>query len=150
MSLTLGGTIKFKEMLSGRYADVLSSIYLGYAVLWYHAQHKDVEGADKFLEYAMSELLRDSEDALYGIFANFPIRPLGWVMNAVTFPTGRCYSQPANDRLKRDVAQLVSTESAIRDVLMESTFVSREQKELERLRKRKVRAIFFAPAGKAF
>ena len=57
-SLTLGGTIKFKEMLSGRYADVLSSIYLGYAVLWYHAQHKDVEGADKFLESALSELLQ--------------------------------------------------------------------------------------------
>ena len=126
VSLTLGGTIKFKEMLSGRYADVLSSIYLGYAVLWYHAQHKDVEGADKFLEYAMSELLRDSEDALHGIFANFPLRPLGWVMQAVTFPTGRCYSQPANDKLKREVAQLVSTESAIRDVLMESTFVSRD------------------------
>lgn len=36
-------------------------------------------------------------------------------MRGVAFPTGRCYSQPS-DSLKREVAQLVSTNSEVREV----------------------------------
>ena len=127
VSLSLGGSIKFREMLSGRYADALSSLYLGHAVLWYHAQHGDtVEGCDRLLEFAMTNLLREVEDALFGVFANFPIRPLGWLMRGVCFPTGRCYSVPPSDKLKREVARLISSDSAVRSLLLQGTFVSRD------------------------
>ncbi len=40
-------------MLSGRYADVLSGLFLGYSTLWYTSHHKHVKGLDKVTDYAM-------------------------------------------------------------------------------------------------
>ena len=40
-------------MLSGRYADVLSGLFLGYSTLWYTSHHKNVKGLDKVTDYAM-------------------------------------------------------------------------------------------------
>ena len=122
VSLTLGGQIKFAEALSGRYADVLSNLYLGYATLWFHAQHKHVEGVDKVTDYAMQLILRDIEDAFHGIFANFPIRPAAWFMQGACFPFGRTYALPSDAEMK-EVARLVSTPSGFRDLMSENIFV---------------------------
>uniref|UniRef100_A0A7S1TSJ0 Acyl-coenzyme A dehydrogenase n=1 Tax=Phaeomonas parva TaxID=124430 RepID=A0A7S1TSJ0_9STRA len=122
ISLTMGGKIKFAEALSGRYADVLSNLYLGYATLWYHAQHKDVEGIDKVLNFAMANITKDTEDAFFGIFENFPMTPFGLFMRGVCFPFGRTYSAPSDEEMKA-VAQLVSTNSAFRDLMTENTFI---------------------------
>ena len=45
--------LQFAEMLSGRYADVLSGLFLGYATLWYTSHHKNVKGLDKVTDFAM-------------------------------------------------------------------------------------------------
>lgn len=125
VSLTMGGKIKFAEMLSGRYADVLSNLVLGYAVLWYAAEHKGVEGMEKLMDFTMAGITADIEDAFHGIFANFPNRPLALAMQAVAFPTGRCYPRPS-DTLSKEVAQLVSTDSAVRNLFTENIFVSKD------------------------
>lgn len=44
---------QFAEMLSGRYADVLSGLFLGYSTLWYTSHHKNVKGLDKVTDFAM-------------------------------------------------------------------------------------------------
>ncbi|KAG5175311.1 acyl-CoA dehydrogenase [Tribonema minus] len=123
VSLTMGGKIKFAEMLSGRYADVLSNLVLGYATLWYTSQHADVKGIDAVRDYAMQGLLAETEDAFYGIFDNFPTRPLAWAMRGMAFPTGRTYRRPSDD-LAKEVSRLVSTDSAVRDLFVSHTFVS--------------------------
>jgi hypothetical protein len=40
MGLLMGGKIKTVEYISGRYADILSDIYMSYACLWYYIQNK--------------------------------------------------------------------------------------------------------------
>lgn len=40
-------------MLSGRYADVLSGLFLGYSTLWYTSHQKGVDGLDKLTDFAM-------------------------------------------------------------------------------------------------
>lgn len=45
--------LQFAEMLSGRYADVLSGLFLGYSTLWYTSHHKNVKGLDKVTDFAM-------------------------------------------------------------------------------------------------
>lgn len=45
-------------MLSGRYADVLSGLFLGYATLWYTSHHKNVRGLDKVTDFAMQVSVR--------------------------------------------------------------------------------------------
>lgn len=42
------------------------------------------------------------QDAFHGIFANFPIRPVAWTMQALTFPAGESYSRPS-DKLMTQV-----------------------------------------------
>lgn len=44
---------QFAEMLSGRYADVLSGLFLGYSALWYTSHQKHVTGLDKVTDFAM-------------------------------------------------------------------------------------------------
>mmetsp|Transcript_5231 Transcript_5231/g.7863 ORF Transcript_5231/g.7863 Transcript_5231/m.7863 type:complete len:671 (-) Transcript_5231:81-2093(-) len=123
VSLTMGGKIKFAEMLSGRFADILSNLFIGYSTLWYISSHKHVKGIDTLRDYALQGLLAETEEAFFGIFSNFPNRPLAWTMKGVTFPTGRTYRKPGDD-LARKVAELVSTDNAARDLLISNTFVS--------------------------
>ena len=80
-ALLMGGKLKFAEFTSGRYADVLSSIFLGYATLWYVQKQRAVKPAlsgsvtlassvttaetdqslDHVLEYALDQLLFEAE-----------------------------------------------------------------------------------------
>eukprot|EP00904_Undaria_pinnatifida_P009717 jgi/Undpi1/5876/HiC_scaffold_2.g01150.m1 len=125
IALTMGGKIKFAEMLSGRYADVLSGLFLGYATLWYTSHHKNVRGLDKVTDFAMQRTLADIEDAFYGIFANFPSKTLSLAMRGVAFPTGRCYSPPS-DSLSQEVSQIISTDTAVRELFKENVFLSKD------------------------
>ena len=128
VSLTLGGQIKFAEALSGRYADVLSNLYLGYATLWFHAQHKNVEGAEAVMDFAMANITSDIEDAFEGIIANFPIRPAAWFMRASCFPLGRTYQKPSDAQMK-EVARLVSTPSGFRNLMIEGCYIPKDATE---------------------
>ena len=128
LGLVLGGKLKTAEFLSGRYADILSNLYLGYAVLWY-AKKNPVEGMDTVVDHAMQNIMHDTEEAFKGISANFPIRPVGWLMRLLAFPTGYgAYPKPA-DSLTRATAQLITKETAIRDKLSESVFISKDPED---------------------
>ena len=124
VGLTLGGGLKTAEFLSGRYSDVLSNLYLGYACLWYHAQHRGVKGIDAVLDLAMSRILVDTQEALFGIYRNFPIPLLGPLMQVVTFPRGREYNK-ASDKLRSKVSDLITTPTEVRAFLTENVFVSK-------------------------
>jgi len=124
LSLTIGGKIKFAEMLSGRFADVLSNIYLGYAVLWFHSKYP-AKGSEKVVDYAMKNILCDIQEAFQGIWQNFPIRPVGWAMKAACFPIGLPYTRP-DDKLTSAVSNLITKPSETRDLLMEDVFISKD------------------------
>jgi len=123
-SLTMGGQIKFAEMISGRYADVLSNIYLGYATLWFHSKNP-TPGSEAVVEYAMQNILCDIQEGFEGIFDNFPIRPVGWAMRYSTFPLGKAYSRP-DDKLTTKVSNLITKPSATRDLLMQDIYISKD------------------------
>ncbi|OQS02140.1 acyl-CoA dehydrogenase [Thraustotheca clavata] len=123
MALVLGGKLKFAEMISGRFADALSSLYLGYSTLWFYQQNKSVQGIDPVFDYAMTKLCYEAQTALLGIQDNFPVPGIGGAMRAVTFPFGKVYAEPT-DTQTRKVAEIVSTDSGIRDLFAESMFIS--------------------------
>lgn len=58
--------LQFAEMLSGRYADVLSGLFLGYSTLWYTSHHKGVKGLDKVTDYAM-QVKKQTKDGQAGV-----------------------------------------------------------------------------------
>eukprot|EP00940_MAST-03C_sp_MAST-3C-sp2_P000120 g120.t1 len=124
LGMTLGGKLKVAEMQSGRFADILSEIYLGYAMLWYRQKNASVDGVDRVMEFAMDRCLHRIETAFFGIFDNFPIRPVAWTMRAVTFPFGRGTYAPPSDRLVKSTSQLITTDTEIRRLLSSTVFVS--------------------------
>lgn len=128
MSLAIGGKLKFAEMISGRYADVFSSLYLGYACLWYYKQNNSVENIDEIFDYSMTVLCFEAQQAFDGIFRNFSMPLVGPAMRALTFPTGFPYKAPKDKQIRR-VSELVSTDSAVRNLLSESVFVSKDPKD---------------------
>jgi acyl-CoA dehydrogenase len=121
-ALVLGGKVKSAEFTSGRFADVLSNLFLGYAVLWHHKKYP-IKDSEPVLHYAMQSLLHDCESAFQDIFTNFPMTGMGFVMRNLTFPTGSCYPKPS-DNLIRAVAQAISTDTPYHAELTQNLYKS--------------------------
>jgi len=123
--LILGGALKRKEKLSGRFADALSHLYLCSAAL---KRFEDTgrPAADRpLLDWACQHALYETQQALDGILRNFPLRLLGVLLRVVVFPLGRRYRRP-DDSLGHRVAKLLMAPSATRDRLTEGIYVNHD------------------------
>ena len=70
----LGGKIKQKQMISGNMADILSNIYLGYSLIWYHHHYPQQNNIlrDECIKYLMQE----AEFKMNLLISNYPITVL--------------------------------------------------------------------------
>lgn len=114
MSLAvLGGGLKRKEKISGRLADVLSNLYILSAIIKrYENDGEPVEDKPLF-EWAAQDCLYNTQRALDGVLANFPITILGKVLRLVIFPRGKIYTG-ASDRLSHKVARILLSKNESR------------------------------------
>jgi len=96
MALILGGNLKREEMISGRMADALSAIFLGYATLWYCERRPNVQGLDTLMDYALTGLLHEAQEALDGVARNFPLKPIGLAMRLVQAKALGAYPRPTD------------------------------------------------------
>jgi acyl-CoA dehydrogenase len=114
--LTLGGALKRKEMISARFGDILSELYLASAALkrW----NDEGRQADDFplLDYCLESSLATIEARFDELLANFPIRPVAWFLRLCIAPFGRGNRGPS-DRVTDKCADLITTPSAARDRL---------------------------------
>jgi acyl-CoA dehydrogenase len=114
--LTLGGALKRKEMLSARFGDILSELYLLSAALkrW---QDEGRQSADfAALEWCMASGFKTIENRLAEISANLPNRFVGFMLKFVIQPFGARVLVPS-DLVVHQCAQLVLEPGAIRDRL---------------------------------
>lgn len=66
LSLLLGGSLKKMEYLSGRYADLLSDIYYGYALEWYFEQHELSDNLLRVMQKDLNDrMYRNVEKIIY-------------------------------------------------------------------------------------
>ena len=112
--LTLGGKFKFKETLSGRFADVLIHLYLVSACLKRFEDDGRPEEDLPLVTWAVEDSLHMVQERLISILENFPVPILGGLLRFLVFPLGRSYSQPT-DRTMQRVARLLQSENASRD-----------------------------------
>jgi acyl-CoA dehydrogenase len=114
--LILGGTLKRKERLSARLADVLSHLYLASAVL----KRFEDQGSPKqdlpFLRWACQYALYTIQESFEGFLKNFPNRYAAFLMRKIIFPLGKSYAPP-DDRLDHTVADTLLSPSEARDRL---------------------------------
>ena len=128
----LGGTLKFREQLTGRFADVLSWMYLGTAVL----RRWEAEGRKEedlpFVHYSMQMAFSNMDKAFDGIFSNFKAPGLTWAFTWIIGPWARFnrLSSEPSDAMTHEVARLIQNPGNQRDrILRDGIFVPKNPKE---------------------
>jgi acyl-CoA dehydrogenase len=114
--LVLGGELKRREKISGRFADILSHLYMASAVLKRFEDDGRPAADLPFALWALQDSLAIIEDRLDGILRNFPVRAIGLALRPVVLPLGRRHRGPS-DRLGHQVAALLLSPSEARDRL---------------------------------
>ena len=121
--LTLGGKLKRKERVSGRFADVLSHLYLCSCVL----KHFEDQGSQKhdiaLLDWACQYSLHRAQQSLLAVFWLLPTRIPALILRSVLFPLGKPYSPP-QDKLIGELAQLLLNDSPVRDRLTSGIYIN--------------------------
>jgi acyl-CoA dehydrogenase len=119
--LTLGGGLKRREMLSARFGDILSELYLSSAALKRWNDEGRCDEDFPLLEWCMQASFATIAARFDEIFANFPIRPVGWLLRFFLQPFGPQRRGPS-DRVTARCAALITAPSAARDRLIADLF----------------------------
>jgi len=119
--LSLGGALKRKESISGRFADALAYLYLCSATLKRFEDDGRPRASLPLLHWVCQWSLYQVQEALHAIIQNFPVRWLAWKMRAWAFPLGYQFSLPG-DRLTHQVAVLLLEPSPARDALVDGIY----------------------------
>ena len=130
--LTLGGALKRREMLSARFGDVLSELYLlsGALKRWDEEGRQDADLP--LLAFAMESGFATIEMRLNEIYANLPARPVAWLLRLLTLPLG-IQSHGPHDSTMEAAAAILLEPSAARGRLVTGLAHSHNHPGLERL-----------------
>jgi acyl-CoA dehydrogenase len=123
--LVLGGSLKRREKLSGRLADVLSYLYLASASLKrFEDQGRPAEDLP-LLQWVCEHALYEMQHSLNALLKNFPNRALAWLVRLLVFPLGKPFAGPT-DQLGHCCADLLLAPSEARDRLTRGLYVPTE------------------------
>ena len=128
--LSLGAKLKFKESLSARLGDLLSTLYLASMVLKHHKDSGYDEQEWPIVKWALDHLFHEYQIAFDELMANFPNRALAFGISAAAFPVGGRFKAPT-DKLESEIATILSTNNSARDRLTSGLYM--EQSELNPL-----------------
>jgi len=126
--LVLGGTLKRREKLSGRFADVLSQLYLASAVLKRYEDDDRPEADWPLVQWTCDDALYAIQERLDALLKNFPIRWLAFMVRVLIFPLGKIYAPPS-DRTGHQAAGILLSPSIARDRLTAGMFVPQDREE---------------------
>lgn len=123
--LVLGGSLKRREKLSGRLADVLSYLYLASAALKrFEDQNRPAEDLPLLL-WVCEHALYQMQHSLNGLLKNFPNRAVAWLLRRLVFPFGKPYAGPS-DNMGYQCADILLSPSEARDRLTRGLYVPTE------------------------
>ena len=118
---SLGGELKFRELISARLADMVSKMYLASTVL----KHWEDQGSQKedlpLVEYTMLKLFSEFEEAQDGLIKNLPSKPVGMILKLLTLPFGR-RTNPPGDKLVAKIVDMVSFHTGTRERLIKGVY----------------------------
>ncbi len=123
---TLGGDLKRKEKLTGRFADIFSWMYLGTAVLRrFEAEGQRTEDR-AFLDWSMQYAFAQIQDAFDGLFSNLQVPGATWLFRGPLAAWSRLnrISDLPSDRVGHEVAAALQVPGEQRDRLTPAVFTS--------------------------
>jgi acyl-CoA dehydrogenase len=130
--LVMGGGLKRHEMISARFGDLLSELYLLSAVLKRWKDEGEQVADLPLVAWCMDSGFATIEARIDEIIANFPNRPAAWLLRFLVQPIGPRRRGPA-DVLTRACAAILLEPSATRDRLTIDIFHATDGKGLARL-----------------
>lgn len=107
----LGGTLKRKEKITGRFADIFSWLYLIAATL----RRYEAEGRPKedrpYLDWSMQFGFGQIQTAFDGLYKNFDVPLIGWIFKGPVAFWSRLntFSNGPADKVGHEVARLMQT-----------------------------------------
>lgn len=119
----LAGDIKRKEMLSGRLADMHAYMFIATSILKFYEHGTKTQEEKLHAQLALDKALYQAQEAFYGLFENFPIRPASILVKFICFPFGRPLNKPS-DKLKREVAEVFMQDNPFRKSLKQHVHYS--------------------------
>jgi acyl-CoA dehydrogenase len=127
--LLLGGELKRREKLSGRFADLLGEMYFMSCVLKRFEDEGRPAQDLPLVEWVCHNALYTIQYQLAGILYNLPSKPAAWLLRRVVFPLG-LNQRPASDQLGHAVASILLEPSEARDRLTNGIFISRDPTDI--------------------
>ncbi|MCW8830788.1 MAG: acyl-CoA dehydrogenase [Gammaproteobacteria bacterium] len=112
----LGGSLKRREKISGRFADALSNMYVLTATIKHFEDDGRPDEDIALLKWACDDALFNVQQAMKGIMVNLQIPLVGHILNMLVFPLSKPYQKPG-DNLGHQVARLLLQPSATLDRL---------------------------------
>ncbi len=128
---SLGGTLKRKEKITGRFADVLSWMYLGTAVLTRFEKEGRPAEQEPFLHWSMQYAFAQMQEAFEGLFENLKVPGLTWFIRGVVAPWIRLnrFGSMPDDELGGSLAQAIQRKEGAREWLTEDLFVPEDREQ---------------------
>ena len=125
----IGGQLKRREKISARLGDILSLLYIASAtVKRFHDEGRQKDDM-ALLTWSMFDSFFRLQVAMDGVLANFPNRPIAWMLRQLVFPKGLTLNAP-HDRLGSKIAQILLTPGAARDRLTAGAYVPRKEDDV--------------------
>lgn len=121
--LLLGGALKRREKIAGRFADALGHLYLCSAALKIFHEDGAPEEDRPLLDWACRHSLAEAETALRDVLQNFPSRAAAMALRLVAAPFGFRPSPPA-DATGAKIAALMTTPGPARERLVNGIYRS--------------------------
>jgi acyl-CoA dehydrogenase len=127
----LGGSLKFKEKITGRFADILSWMYIGTAVLSRYKADGFKKSDLPFVQFSMDVAFHEIQRAFEGIYQNMDVPLIGWFFRNPLRWWSNLNSLgnfPA-DRKGHKIVSLMLDDAEIRARLTEGLYVPKEANE---------------------
>jgi acyl-CoA dehydrogenase len=110
----LGGKIKSKQMISGNMADLLSNIYLGYSLVWYHHHHFH---NDELKDFCINYLNNEIEYKMNLIIDNYPIH----ILKPLLFPLQNTIKY-SNLEKKNHIYSIINKDVNLKNLLKDDIY----------------------------
>ena len=118
----LGGSLKRREMLSGRLADALGWMYLTTCTLKEFVDRGQPKEEEPFLHWSCQYGIFQVQQAMLGVLDNFPSKFVAFGLRQLLFPPGSRVKAPT-DRLTSKVSQALLGNEELRQRLTQDIYI---------------------------
>ena len=121
--MTVGGALKRKEHLSGRYADAFAWLFMASAALKRFHDQGAQEPHRALLDWTMAKALYEVEQALIGVLANPPNRLVANIAELIAFPLGTKHAALTDRQMDAVSDAVLAQDGRVRAALTRDIYI---------------------------